>query len=31
MTGPDEIKDEMFMIAPDGKEIKTMELIYKRK
>jgi hypothetical protein len=31
MTGPDEIKDEMFMIAPDGKEIKTMELVYKRK
>jgi hypothetical protein len=31
MTGPDEIKDEMFMLEPDGTEIKTMELIYKRK
>lgn len=31
MVGPDEMKDEMFAVMPDGKEIKTMELIYKRK
>jgi hypothetical protein len=31
IIGPDEMKDEMFMILPDGKEIKNMEMIYKRK
>lgn len=31
MNGPDEIKDEMFLIMPDGKEVKNMEMIYKRK
>ncbi|MFH1754085.1 MAG: DUF1579 domain-containing protein [Candidatus Latescibacterota bacterium] len=31
LTGPDEMVDEMFLLMPDGKEIKTMQLNYKRK
>ncbi len=31
MIKSDEMKDEMYAVMPDGKEIKTMELIYKRK
>ena len=30
LVGPDEMMDEMFLLLPDGNEIKTMELIYKR-
>jgi hypothetical protein len=30
IVGPDDLLDEMFLLLPDGKEIKTMELIYKR-